>query len=919
MIKITSIHLLLFGLILSSCTQVSEIQKADITFEKLYCDYQENPLGIDNLAPRLTWIAKSAKSTGHQSAYQILVSTALESINKNDGDIWDSGKVRSDQSAQVPYAGPSLKSRVRYFWKVRIWDENDHVSEYSQPNSWSMGLLLPVAWQSKWISAPKLFDWSARDMARKQLGKNAPPEREEPAPIFRKAFTLTGNIKSAHAYVSGLGYYELYLNGKKIGKNMLDPAFTAYDKTVLYTTYDITDLLKDDANALGVMLGNGWYNMFSRGVWSFDKSVWRNDPTVRIQLRILYNNGKVESIISDEDWKSFPGPVVFNSIRQGEEFDARLEPEGWSKPGFDDSQWFPVRLVQGPQGIMTAQSLPPIQEMQYVEPVKIYKTKRGTWVCDFGQNMAGYVQLQIDTEEGKRIQFKYGEKLNRDGTVDQSNIDGLVADSPFQTDIYTTKGGGVEIWHPRFTYHGFQYVEIDGFPGIPNKENIKACLVSTSFEKKGTFECSSELLNQIQHNAEWSFLSNFHGYPTDCPHREKNGWTGDAQLAADMALYNFHVESAFDKWVNDIVDSQLPSGMVSAIVPTGGWGYYWGNGPAWDYAMIILPWNMYLHSGDRQVLEKYYPAMRKYMSFLTSTAENYIVRWGLGDWVPLKTQTPAELITTAYFYHDAVLLAKMAEILGQQDDVLEYRELAQNIKDAFVSTYYDEQKSTIGNGSQTSMSCALYFGLLNAEVSSTVVDNLVSSLDSDKLNMDVGVLGAKYLPNVLAENGKIKKAYDMINTTDFPGWGYWVSQGATTLWEDWEGQNSRNHIFFGDVSAWFYKYLAGIQLDESAPGYKHFFIEPFFPDDLSWVNASIDTYIGRITSNWEKDDEAIVMNVEIPYNSTATFIIPGNGKINVDRTSNGESETLVDLTVVQRSGESEFELGSGKYIITMPN
>jgi len=907
------IHIILFILIVfASCKEEKSTEYNLLSFEKLVCNYEENPIGIDDPNPQLSWTIQSENNRQSQTAYQILVASTPFLLDKDEGDIWDSDRVFSDHSIQITYEGSSLNSSRKYYWKVRIWDQSGIPSQYSQMAFWEMGLIDSTSWEADWISAPRLFDWSKRDQQRKRIAKDAPPEREEASPIFRKEFALPRKVKSARAYISGLGYYELRINGEKVGSKILDPAFTAYDKTVLYSTYDITEYLADSLNTVGVMLGNGWYNMFSRGVWSFDKSPWRNDPVFRIQIRVVHDNGTISDIYSDDSWRSSPGPVTFNSIRQGEEYDARLEQAGWDSPGFFDKHWYPVRKVVGPEGKMTAQVLPPIKITQKLDPVNIYATNKNTWVADFGQNIAGFIELIADLPADTKITFKYGEKLLPDGTVDQSNIDPLVADEPFQTDIYISKGMGTSHWHPRFTYHGFQYVEISGFPNEPEMNQLKANVVSTSLAKKGNFSSSNELLNKIQRNAEWSLLGNYHGYPTDCPHREKNGWTGDAQLASDMALYNYNIELAYDKWVRDIVDSQLPSGMISAIVPTGGWGYYWGNGPAWDYALIIIPWKTYIYSGDIQMLKKYYPAMKKYMDFLSGTTDNYIIRWGLGDWVPVNTRTPADIITTAYYYHDAIIMSKIAAILGNGIEENQYSSLAENIRKAFQAQYMDQEEITVGNGSQAALSSPLFFDMLDDETTQKIVDLLAENIHKNELNLDFGALGSKLVPNALSENGHIETAYKMINTTSFPGWGNWVSQGATTLWEDWKGEGSLNHIFFGDVSAWFYKYLGGIKPDTEQPGFKHFFLQPYFASDLNWVKSDINTLYGQIKSNWEKSASSVSMNIKIPVNTNATVILPG--EIIPSILENGKSYTS-DYKFDSANNNTEIILGSGSYTI----
>lgn len=907
--------ILAVSLLVLSCQLKEASINEDLRFQALLCEYKENPLGIDNPAPRLTWIMENNIPGGFQTAYQILVSDSPGEISKNKGNIWDSGKIFSGKSAQVEYDGQTLGSGKRYFWKVRIWDQYEKASSFSEMAWWEMGLLEPGDWSSEWISAPRVFDWAKKDQQRKILARDAPPELGEPAPLFRKVITAGDSIVQARIYISGLGYYEMYVNGQKVGDHMLDPAFTDYDKTVLYATYDIKDLLKAGDNVLGVILGNGWYNMASRGVWSFDRAPWRDDPTMRLMLRIDYADGTDQQIQSDSTWKCSPSPVFFNSIRQGEFYDARLEQPGWSIPGFDDSQWYPVRRVSGPKGKLIAQIMPPVKIMDKRSPISIRPTHKNTWVCDFGQNMAGFAELTLSLPAGILIRLKYGEKCYPNGRVDQRNIDGLVAQAPFQTDEYITSGSNMETWHPRFVYHGFQYIEVEGFPGELTEKNIQACVAHTAFSKKGHFECSNTLLNQIQNNTEWSFVNNYHGYPTDCPHREKNGWTGDAQLASDMALYNYRVEGAYDKWLNDIVDSQLGSGMIPAIVPTGGWGYHWGNGPAWDFALMILPWNIHVHTGDHQVLKKYYPAIRKYLKFLSGTTKDWIIRWGLGDWVPVKTTTPPELITTAYFYQQCLVTAKMAETLGYYEDQEKFKTMAGNIRKAFNEHFVLNKPPWVGNGSQTSLGCALYFSLLDSTRTKEVLLQLIKNIRTDELNLDFGVLGSKFVPNALSQSGRVDVAYNMINTTDFPGWGNWVSRGATTLWEDWKGESSRNHVFFGDVSAWFYKNLGGILPDEKIPGFKHFYIAPRFPEDLQWVNAGIDSYHGKIESNWKKDGQSIILSVCIPFNTSATIQLKDVRNILIQELKSGK-EVQPDI-LKTREDYVELILKAGAYNLVL--
>ncbi|MBR9999191.1 MAG: family 78 glycoside hydrolase catalytic domain [Cyclobacteriaceae bacterium] len=897
--------------LLSGCQTKDPGMNREIEFSSLLCEYEENPLGIDNPAPRLTWIPENTLQGGFQTAWQVLVSDSPEMLDRDEGNIWDSGRVFSSQSAQVEYEGKPLQTARKYYWKVRIWDQAGKPSSYSRTAGWETGLLEPQDWDPEWISAPRVFDWAERDRQRKQLDRNAPPGPGERAPLFRKSFLLKDSIDRARLYVSGLGYYESWINGRKAGDQVLDPAFTDYERTVLYETHDVTGLLTPGRNAIGIMLGNGWYDMASRGVWSFDRAPWRDDPVLGMILRVDYRDGTSEFIRSDSSWKCFPGPITFNSIRQGEFYDARLEQSGWTDAGYDDRNWHPVRPVDGPKGKLRSQVMPPIRITEKLDPVSITKLPGNIWVCDFGQNIAGFGEISMSLPEGTRIRLIYSEKLHENGTVDQRNIDGLVAQDPFQTDEYIANGRDSANWHPRFVYHGFQYIQIEGFPGELQAENIRACVVHTDFARKGRFECSDPLLNRIQLNSEWSFLNNYHGYPTDCPHREKNGWTGDAQLANDMALFNYRVEGAYDKWLDDIVDSQLESGMIPAIVPTGGWGYHWGNGPAWDFALFILPWNMYVYSGDRQVLERYYPSMQKYLDFLGGTTDDLIIRWGLGDWVPARTLTPPELITTAYYHEQAEIASKIAETLGYVEDRQQYLDLAHRIRTAFNDHFVSDDPPGVGNGSQTSLGCALYFDMLDPVMAGPVLQQLIDRIQHDEWNLDFGVLGSKFVPNALAESGHQKTAYEMINTEDFPGWGNWVKQGATTLWEDWQGESSRNHMFFGDVSAWFYKYLAGIRPDERQPGFSHFYIDPFFPDDLQWVNAEVDTWYGRIACNWKKMPRGISVSLAVPFNTSATVRLREARNLQI-REIKTDAPMEVERTEPEKD-VTEFTLRAGNY------
>ncbi|MFC2124701.1 family 78 glycoside hydrolase catalytic domain [Bacteroidota bacterium] len=906
--------LFLLVLVIYSC-QTEQIPETSIKIGKLLCEYEVNPLGIDTPEPRFTWVMSSSEKGQHQTAYQILVASSSDLLDNDRGNIWDSGKVLSDQSSLVEYKGEKLKSGTRYFQKVRVWDQADKMSAYSQVAWWETGLFNKQDWKASWISAPRAFDFAKIDQRRKIIPKDAPPEMEEPAPMFRKEFKVNDQIKQVRAYISGLGFYELSINNRKVGDHVLTPSFTDYSKTVQYITYDISDYLDNGVNAIGVLLGNGWYNMKTRDVWSFDRAPWIADPTFILQVVIEYQNGEKQLIVSDETWKCAPGPIIFNQVRQGETYDANMEQAGWDEPGFDDSGWFPIRKVRGPEGSLITQTNQPSKIMKELPPVSIKEVKKGIFVADFGQNMAGFVKLKVSGPKNTLISMKYGERVNNDGTVDQKENHNLVADVRFQTDTYTLKGEGMETWHARFVYHGFQYVEISGFPGVPNTDNLTACAVHTSFPKAGTFQCSNELLNQIQHNTEWSFINNYTaGFPTDCPQREKNGWTGDAQLASEAGLYNFNISLAYSKWLRDIRDSQRPDGMVSCVVPTGGWGYYWGNGPAWDHALFAIPWHVYLYTGDIRILEENYKAMKHYMALLETIQEDYLVNWGLGDWLPAKTITPAIITSTAYYHENATIMARIAGLLNEAEDQLKYTELAPKIRNAFNEAFFDTDEMTYGNGSQTALGSALYYGLVEKEHEIDVLNTLVKNIRDSELNLDFGILGSKYVPNALAENDRKDVFFDMVNTTRFPGWGNWIERGATTLWESWQGDNSLNHIMFGDVSAWFYKYLAGIQVDEEYPGFKQFYIDPYFPEGLDWVEGSYPSPQGEITVRWERDENDIVMKIKLPLNSKAILKLKLDSPDALETYEGTPPEEHIKYIGLQ-NGKESFEIQPGTYIL----
>ncbi|RPI01804.1 MAG: alpha-rhamnosidase, partial [Calditrichaeota bacterium] len=529
------------------------------------------------------------------------------------------------------------------------------------------------------------------------------------------------------------------------------------------------------------------------------------------------------------------------------------------------------------------------------------------------QSMAGFLSMRASGPIGRRTMFVYGERLDADGLVDQDDIAGLVKSTPFQTDQYIFKGGEIEEWRPHFVYHGFRWVQVSGFPGKPSPEHFTANVVHTSFSTCGSFSCSNEMLNRIQQNTLWSFKSNFHGYPTDCPHREKNGWTGDAQLAAETGLFNFSAQSSYSKWIRDFGDEQQPNGEIPAIIPTGGWGYYWGNGPAWDSALILIPWYLYVYSGDEGILRNAYPSMKRYVDFLGTRAENHLVSWGLGDWCPARTEAPPVVTSTAYYYKDVSLLAQIAALLGQENDAAAYTTLAAEIRNRFNAAFFDSSSGNIADGSQTALACALYQGLVPEKHVDHVLALLIKKLQQSDLNFDCGILGTKYLFNVLTTLGKPELAYSRINSTAYPGWGFWLKKGATTLWESWDGSASRIHIMYGDVSAWFYKTLAGLRPDENQPGFKHFIIKPYFAPDLTWVKTDFDSQYGLISISWERQNDRLTLKVQVPVNTSASVYWPSTENVVTITNEQGLAIENMDAGSIENS-HIVFKIGSGSYM-----
>ncbi len=875
----------------------------------LKCNYLNNPLGIETPIPRFSWELDSNIRGERQTAYHILVAGSRGMLDNDKGDLWDSGYVKSDESIHIHYAGKSLNSEQKCYWKVRVRDGEGSSSLWSESAFWEMGLLKKEDWQARWIGN-----------RMGGIGEDLPM----PAPHFRKVVQLQKKVVSARAYICGLGYYELYINGNKIGDDLLSPAFTRYDKTVLYNTYDLGYAFTEGENVIGVILGNGWYNCFTSEVWDFKQAAWRDQPKLLLQVHIYFEDGEELVVITDDKWKTSTGPILFDGLRNGEVYDARLEKYGWNLPGYDDSSWRLAIIAKPPGGTLRSQQMTPIKMMATISPIDLKEVRPDVWVYDIGQNISGWAQLKVEGHTGAEVVIKYAEKLKVDTDIDTSNIDSFIKSGEFQTDRYILKGQGIEVWEPRFAYHGFRYVQVTGFPGKPTLDNIEGRVVHTAFESLGEFSSSNELFNAIQSCVRWSTLGNYHGMPTDCPHREKNGWTGDAQLSAEQVLLNFNPMTAYTKWMRDFKDVQRISGQLPGIVPTGGWGFNWGSGPAWDSAIILIPWYMYIYCADKSIIEEMYDSMKLYVDFMTSMAVDHIVDFGLGDWCPptggpTGHKCPTVVTDSAYYYVDAVTVAKVAELIGNAYDAYMYGQLALKIREAFRERFIDKQTGQVTGDCQTSMACALYQGLVDEGEQEKVLSALINEIEKQHFHIDCGILGAKYAMHSLTDLGRADLAYRMANQTTFPSWGHWISQGATTLWETWNGDASRNHHMFSDIGAWFYKGLAGINPDPDNPGFRHVIIRPNPVGDLKWVYARHRSMYGWISVRWEVQDDCFKLDVDIPANCGATIYMPAK-RVEEVYESGKPVEQAAGISIGnQENGRLMLHIGSGEYAFCSMN
>jgi len=827
----------------------------------LKCEYLIRPIGLDSSNPRFTWQLNDPRSGAIQNGYQILVGTDSAAVANGNGKIWDTGRVPSD-SMLITYAGSKLTPFTRYFWMVRSWDQEGKPT--AAISSFETGLMEVRNWRGAWIT-------DTRDIALK------------PAPYFRQEFELKKKIVSARAYIAAGGLFELYINGKLVGDHRLDPMFTRFDRRTLYVTHDVTSYLTDGTNTLGILLGNGWYNLQSTAVWYFDKAPWRARPKFCFDLRITYQDGSIQTLSSGTSWKTALSPIISNSIYTGEHQDANLEISGWNTNGFDDSKWSRSIPSAAPSQNIVSQQLQPIRATEEISAKSFRKFNDTLYVFNLGRNIAGVSKITLKGLPGTKLTVKHGERIYENGRVDQSNISVHYRPTndqdPFGTDIYILKGGNEETFSPHFNYKGFQYIEVASSKPVElNKNSVTAWFMHSDVPPAGKIESSNPVLNKIWMAANNSYLSNLYGYPTDCPQREKNGWTGDGQISVETGLFNFDGITLYEKWLADHRDEQQPNGLLPNIIPTSGWGYDWANGPDWTSSLAIIPWNVYQFYGDNRLLRMTYDNIKRYVDYIIRISPDNLTDWGLGDWIPVKSKASKELTSSCYYFTDASILAKTAKMLGKKEDFEKYSILAGKIKNAINKKYLNTETGIYASGFQTELAAPLFWGVVPDEMKSMVAANLAKRIEADQFHLDVGLLGTKALLNALSENGYAEAAYKVASQETFPSWGWWMVNGATTLYENWpidaKSDISLNHIMFGEVSAWFYKALGGIRPDPANPGFKNILLEPHFVKGLTHFEASHQGPFGLIVSKWTKSKELTSYFVTIPANSSATLQLP---------------------------------------------
>lgn len=883
------------------------ITYAQVKVQKLLTENLANPVGIDITHPRFSWQLAGTARNIRQAAYEITVTDA----SKNS--IWKTGRVNSDSSVQVIYKGTPLKSSTKYSWKVRVWDNSNKPSPWSEAAFFTTAFFNPSDWKANWIGPGYTEDSVMR-----------------PSPLFRKTFNTNKKIKTATAFVTAHGMYEARINGKKMGDAYLTPGWTSYKKRLQYQTYDVTGLLNAGANAIGVTLGSGWY----RGVIGFTNSInyFGKDIALLFQLDITYTDGSAETISSDGSWKSSTGSIRSSEIYNGETIDARMEKPGWDLPGYNDSEWAGVKVMDYSKNILLAQVNEPVRKHEIFKPLKIFTTPAGEKVIDFGQNVVGWVIVKVKGNAGDHITLSHAEVLDKNGNVYLDNLRSAKAENN-----YILKGGAEEIFEPHFTWQGFRYVRIKGYPGEINPENFEAVALYSDMEPTGTFTSSNAMINQLQHNIQWGQRGNFLDVPTDCPQRdERLGWTGDAQAFSRTASFNMNVNSFFAKWLKDL-EADQDEGKVPFVVPNVLGGVQSSAG--WADVATIAPWNMYLAYGDRGLLQNQYNSMKAYVESIRKVAKNNLWNTGFhfGDWLFYRPDddndgraavTDKYLISQCFYIHSTQLLINAARVLGNTEDVNTYSKLLDDCKAAFSKEYMTPSGRLV-SGTQTAYVLALNFDILPESLRTQAAERLVENIKSYGNHLTTGFLGTPYLCHVLTRFGYNDMAYKLLLQESYPSWLYPVKMGATTIWERWDGQkpdgsfqtpgmNSFNHYAYGAIGDWMYRKMVGLDTYEDGPGYKHIKVMPHTGGNFTNAAATLKTYYGATSAGWKIENNQLLLDVEIPANTYATVYLPTDDAGSITESNNALSSVKEIKVIGKEDGYIKVEIGSGAYHFSIP-
>ncbi len=899
-----------FVVLLISAGCAGKSNEGTLSPGNLRCEYLINPSGIDITNPCLSWNSASEERNQKQTAYRILVSSSLEKLNSDKGDLWDSEKVDSDESIHIIYKGKELHSEDECFWKVKVWDGEGKESAWSEPAKWSMGLLDEANWEGYWIGLDSLV---GND---KQFGLSAR--------YLRKEFAAAKKVKRATAYICGLGLFELYVNGNKTGDQVLAPALSEYPKTSYYMTFDVTKEIGEGQNAVGVILGSGRY--FAPVKWDQNYGF----PKMIFQLNIEFADGSRQSIISDTTWNmTADGPITFNNEFDGEEYDARKEMPGWNKVHFNDSGWIKAERVSNPSEKLKAQMIEPIKIIKTVKPKAIKEVKPGVYVYDMGQNMVGWIVLRASAREGTEIKLRFAETIHPDGELNVANL--RLAK---QTDVYITKGEGMEEWQPSFTYHGFRYVELSGYPGKPDLNTIEGKVVNDNLKLTGLFDCSSDMINRIYHAAYWGIRGNYRSVPTDCPQRdERQAWLGDRSAGSLGESFIFDNNAIYSKWMADISDGQKTSGSISDVNPT--YRKVYSDNVTWPSTFIMVPDCLYRQFGNKKVIAGNYDALKRWISHMRDNymKNDLLPRDSYGDWCMVSedrsvihskdpvTITPGDYLGSSYFYYDLVLMEKYAHLLGKAEEAREFRQLSDKMKEAINRTYLHKDSIYYANNTVTANVVALAFDLPPIELKSKVFDNIVHRIEHDyDGHTSCGAIGQQWLMQTLTNNGRPDLALKIAENTTYPSFGYMLENGATTIWELWNGDtappkmNSANHVMLlGDFVAWLYQSLAGINADPDNPGFKNIIMKPIPVEGLDYVHSEYHSIHGLIKSSWKKEGKSFIWDITVPCNTTATVYIAAPSEKEVTESGKGASSAEGVKYIDTDNGYVIFKVGSGNY------